>query len=118
MQDKTPFWKRKPSIVKCHMLILAHLARADIPKSLRADYSAVMKKCPLFLEEIINIANFPRPPAVSAPLPHAPWHKRFQAALCPLAAKHVRLCCAGSQCLSYIATQGPGLCAPATEHCQ
>ena len=87
VQDKTPFWKRKPSIVKCHMLILAHLARADIPKSLRADYSAVMKKCPLFLEEIINIANFPRPPAVSAILLHAPWHERVIAVMCPLAAK-------------------------------
>ena len=85
MQDKTPFWKRKPSIVKCHMLILAHLARADIPKSLRADYSAVMKKCPLFLEEIINIANFPRPPAVSALQPDAAWHGWFQAALYPRA---------------------------------
>ena len=73
-QDKTQFWKRKPSIVKCHMLILAHLARADIPRSLRADHSAVMKKCPLFLEEIINIANFPRPPAVGVLPQDAPWH--------------------------------------------
>ena len=64
VQDKPQFWKRKPSIMKCHMLILAHLARADIPKSLRSDYAAIMKKCPLLLEEIINIANVPRPPAV------------------------------------------------------
>lgn len=64
VQEKPQFWKRKPSIVKCHMLILAHLARADIPKTLRSDYAAIMKKCPLFLEEMINIANIPRPPAV------------------------------------------------------
>ena len=64
MQEKPQFWKRKPSNVKCHMLILAHLARADIPKALRSDYAAIMKKCPLFLEEMINIANIPRPPAV------------------------------------------------------
>ena len=66
LQEKPQFWKRKPSIVKCHMLILAHLARAEIPKTLRGDYSAIMKKCPLFLEEMINIANLPRPPAVRA----------------------------------------------------
>ena len=64
VQDKPQFWKRKPSIMKCHMLILAHLARADIPKTLRSDHAAIMKKCPLFLEEMINIANIPRPPAV------------------------------------------------------
>ena len=70
LQDKPQFWKRKPSIMKCHMLILAHLARADIPKTLRADYAAIMKKCPLFLEEMINIANIPRPPAVRSHIHH------------------------------------------------
>ena len=67
-QEKPQFWKRKPSIVKCHMLILAHLARAEIPRSLRADYAVILKKCPLFLEEMINVANLPRPPAVSLPV--------------------------------------------------
>ena len=56
--------------MKCHMLILAHLVRADIPKTLRADYAAIMKKCPLFLEEMINIANIPRPPAVCSHIDH------------------------------------------------
>lgn len=76
VQDKPQFWKRKPSIMKCHMLILAHLARADIPKSLRSDYAAIMKKCPLFLEEMINIANIPRPPAVRLQCQFAQPHPR------------------------------------------
>jgi len=80
LQDKPQFWKRKPSIVKCHMLILAHLARAEIPKTLRGDYSAIMKKCPLFLEEMINIANLPRPPAVRACFCNIwkPWQTHFE----------------------------------------
>jgi hypothetical protein len=61
-QEKPQFWKRKPSIVKVNMLLLAHLSRGDIPASLQADLRFVLKKSPLFLEEMANIANIPRAP--------------------------------------------------------
>lgn len=62
-QEKPHFWKRKPSIVKVHMLLLAHLARAEVPRSLQADLRFVLQKAPLLLEEMVKIANLPRPPA-------------------------------------------------------
>ena len=62
-QEKPHFWKRKPSIVKVHMLLLAHLARAEVPRSLQADLRFVLAKAPLLLEEMVKIANLPRPPA-------------------------------------------------------
>ena len=63
LQEKPHFWKRKPSIVKVHMLLLAHLARAEVPRSLQADLRFVLQKAPLLLEEMVKIANLPRPPA-------------------------------------------------------
>ena len=62
-QEKPHFWKRKPSIVKVHMLLLAHLARAEVPRSLQADARFLLAKAPLLLEEMVKIANLPRPPA-------------------------------------------------------
>ena len=44
LQEKPQWWKkRKSSIVKAHMLLLAHLGRADIPESLVADHRSVSK---------------------------------------------------------------------------
>ena len=37
VQEKPQWWKRKASILKVHMLLLAHLAREEIPPSLAAD---------------------------------------------------------------------------------
>ena len=63
LQEKPQFWKkRKSSIVKAHMLLLAHLGRADIPDSLVADHKFVMTKSAMLLEEMIKIASLPRPP--------------------------------------------------------
>ena len=45
------------------MLLLAHLARAEVPRSLQADLRFVLQKAPLLLEEMVKIANLPRPPA-------------------------------------------------------
>ena len=60
-QEKPQFWKkRKSSIVKAHMLLLAHLGRADIPATLQADHKYVITKSALLLEEIVKIANLPR----------------------------------------------------------
>ncbi|KAK9839330.1 hypothetical protein WJX81_008661 [Elliptochloris bilobata] len=63
LKEKPHFWKRKPSIVKVHMLLLAHLARAEVPRSLQADLRFMLAKAPLLLEEMVKIANLPRPPA-------------------------------------------------------
>ncbi|BDA43749.1 Translocation protein SEC63 homolog [Coccomyxa sp. Obi] len=63
LKEKPQFWKRKPSIVKVNMLLLAHLSRASVPPTLANDMKYVLKKSPQFLEEMINIANLARPPA-------------------------------------------------------
>ena len=45
LQEKPQWWKkRKSSIVKAHMLLLAHLGRADIPDSLTADHKSVARR--------------------------------------------------------------------------
>ncbi|EIE19320.1 hypothetical protein COCSUDRAFT_48909 [Coccomyxa subellipsoidea C-169] len=62
LKEKPQFWKRKPSIVKCNMLLLAHLSRAPVPPIFANDMKYVLKKSPQFLEEMINIANLARPP--------------------------------------------------------
>ena len=43
-QEKPQFWKRKPSIVKCNMLLLAHLSRAPVPPIFANDMKYVLKK--------------------------------------------------------------------------
>lgn len=60
MQEKPQFFKRKASIVKVHMLLLAHMDRLDIPPLLHKDLEFVLKKSTIFLEEMIKIANIPR----------------------------------------------------------
>ena len=64
-QEKPQFWKRRPSIVKCNMLLLAHLGRAEVPPSLQADHKFVLKKAPQLLEEMVTIANWPRTHAMT-----------------------------------------------------
>ena len=65
MQEKPQFWKRRPSIVKCNMLLLAHLGRAEVPPSLQGDLKFVLKRAPQLLEEMITIANWPRTQALT-----------------------------------------------------
>ncbi len=50
------FWYRKGSVVKTHMILLAHLERmsSSIPRALTNDYHFVMGKAPLLLEEIVS----------------------------------------------------------------
>eukprot|EP00878_Enallax_costatus_P024760 GHUV01026445.1.p1 GENE.GHUV01026445.1~~GHUV01026445.1.p1 ORF type:complete len:636 (+),score=256.18 GHUV01026445.1:447-2354(+) len=56
------FWQRKASVVKAHMLLLAHLERMgdDVPAALQADLRYVLAKSPLLLEEMVKIATLPR----------------------------------------------------------
>jgi len=60
LQDKPQWFKRKPAIVKVHMLLLAHMARREIPPTLQKDLEFVLRKSPLLLEEMVKIANIPR----------------------------------------------------------
>ncbi|KXZ42319.1 hypothetical protein GPECTOR_162g134 [Gonium pectorale] len=64
LKDKNTFWKRRASVLKAHMLLLAHLDREhdSIPASLQADLRFVLTKSPLLLDEMIKIAIMPRPP--------------------------------------------------------
>ena len=61
-QDKKQAWfkERKASIVKAHMLLLAHLDREPIPASLAGDHKFVVTKCILLLEEMLKLAQIPR----------------------------------------------------------
>ncbi|GFH31320.1 molecular chaperone, partial [Haematococcus lacustris] len=55
LKDKAAFWKRKASVLKAHMLVLAHLERevgpAVVAPQLQADLKYVLQKTPLLLEE-------------------------------------------------------------------
>lgn len=62
LRDKKAFWQRKNSCVKAHMLLLAHLAREEVPEKLLKDQRFVLKKAPVLVEEIIKIAGIPKPP--------------------------------------------------------
>lgn len=44
------------------MLLLAHMGRREVPDSLENDLKFVLKKSPIFLEEIVKIAQIPRHP--------------------------------------------------------
>ena len=57
LQDKATFWKRRTSVVKVHMLLLAHLAREPIPEALQKDLQFVLGKCPVLLEELFKVAQ-------------------------------------------------------------
>ena len=59
LQEKSPFWNRKTAVKKVHMLLLAYLGRREIPDSLENDLKFVLKKAPIFLEEIVKIAQIP-----------------------------------------------------------
>ena len=62
LQDKSLFWNRKTAVKKVHMLLLAYLGRREIPDSLENDLKFVLKKSPIFLEEIVKIAQIPHHP--------------------------------------------------------
>lgn len=63
LKDKSLFWKRRASVLKVHMLLLAFLDRdQDIPAALQADLRFVLTKTPLLLDEMMKIAVLPRPP--------------------------------------------------------
>lgn len=62
LKDKSLFWNRKTAVKKVHMLLLAYLSRREIPVSLENDLKFVLKKSPIFLEEIVKIAQIPHHP--------------------------------------------------------
>eukprot|EP00884_Botryococcus_braunii_P003385 jgi/Botrbrau1/13047/Bobra.0187s0009.1 len=62
LKEKPQFWKRKPSLIKVHMLLIAHLSREPIPSLLYPDLKFVLEKALPLLEEIVKIAALPRAP--------------------------------------------------------
>ena len=60
LRDKQVFWKRRTSIVKVDMLLMAYFARLPVPRELLPDLRYVLTKSPFFLEEMLKIANIPR----------------------------------------------------------
>eukprot|EP00955_Chlamydomonas_euryale_P011635 125293-Chlamydomonas_euryale.AAC.1 len=54
-QDKPLFWRRKAPVLKCHLLLMAHLDREqDIPEKLQPDLKFVLGKAPVLLEEMLK----------------------------------------------------------------
>ncbi|GAX76583.1 hypothetical protein CEUSTIGMA_g4029.t1 [Chlamydomonas eustigma] len=65
VKDKPLFMKRKASIVKVHLLLLAYLDREEnaIPSVLQPDLKFLLQKAPILLEEMLKIAAVvPRAP--------------------------------------------------------
>lgn len=62
LQDKNLFWNRKTPVKKVHMLLLAYLGRKEIPTVFDKDLKFVLEKSPVFLEEMVKIAQIPRHP--------------------------------------------------------
>ncbi|PSC67006.1 dnaJ ERDJ2A, partial [Micractinium conductrix] len=44
LKDKSAFWKRRTSVLKVHMLLLAHLSREEIPAVLQKDLEFLLTK--------------------------------------------------------------------------
>lgn len=62
IKDKPLFLRRKPSVVKVHLLLLAHVSRMEIPAPLAKDLSYLLLKAPGMLQEMFNISIYPRIP--------------------------------------------------------
>lgn len=60
LKDKSVFWKRKTSVLKVHMLLLAHLSREEISPVLAKDLKFVLTKGLPLLQEMLGIAILPR----------------------------------------------------------
>lgn len=58
--SKSAFWKRRTSVLKVHMLLLAHLAREDIPAVLQRDLQFLLTKGLPMLQEMLGLATAPR----------------------------------------------------------
>ena len=71
-KPKDFYEKRHPKLVKVHMLLLAHMARLEIPSSLRKDAAFVLKKTPRLLQELYaaSLRSVFRGPRIR---PHYGW---------------------------------------------
>lgn len=53
-KPKEFYEKRHPKLVKVHMILLAHMARLEIPPVLKKDADYIFKKAPALLQEMYN----------------------------------------------------------------
>ena len=62
MRDKngTFFRKRRPHIIKAHMLLLAHMARVTVDPVLKKDLLYVLEKTPRLIQEVFGVASMGR----------------------------------------------------------
>jgi translocation protein SEC63 len=58
--SKSAFWKRRTSVLKVHMLLLAHLAREEVPAVLHRDLHFLLTKGLPMLQEMLGLATAPR----------------------------------------------------------
>lgn len=60
LKDKSAFWKRRTSVLKVHMLLLAHLSREEVPSVLQKDLEFVLTKGQPLLQEMLGLSTAPR----------------------------------------------------------
>jgi len=56
LAGRAGFWKRRVSVVKVHLLILAHCSRLEVRAPLQKDLMFVLEKSPLMLQEMFKIS--------------------------------------------------------------
>lgn len=60
LKDKGAFWKRRTSVLKIHMLLLAHLSREEVAPPLRKDLAFLLAKGLPLLQEMLALSTMPR----------------------------------------------------------
>ncbi|PSC67052.1 dnaJ ERDJ2A [Micractinium conductrix] len=60
LKDKSAFWKRRTSVLKVHMLLLAHLSREEIPAVLQKDLEFLLTKGQPLVREMLGLSTAPR----------------------------------------------------------
>lgn len=60
LANRAGFWKRRVSVVKVHLLVLAHCSRLEIQAPLQKDLMFVLEKSPLMLQEMFKISVMQR----------------------------------------------------------
>ncbi|KAH0632430.1 hypothetical protein KY290_038603 [Solanum tuberosum] len=63
-QEQAKFWKQHPALVKTELLLQTQLTRetAALSPTLQRDFRRVLELAPRLLEELMKMANIPRPP--------------------------------------------------------
>lgn len=54
------FFKKRPSFIKAHFILLCHMYRIAVPKVVRQDEATVLKEAPRLMAGLMKVASMPR----------------------------------------------------------